>query len=42
MKHFVHLKDIPIKDLKKILFDAKKRKQKRIRLNTLELDEDKP
>ena len=42
MKHFVHLKDIPIRDLKKILFDAKKRKQKRIRLNTLELDEDKP
>ncbi len=42
MKHFIHLKDIPIKDLKKILFDAKKRKQKRIKLNTLELDKDKP
>ena len=42
MKHFIHLKDIPIRDLKKILFDAKKRKQKRIKLNTLELDDDKP
>ena len=24
MKHFIHLKDIPAKDLRKILIDAKK------------------
>ena len=27
MKHFINLKDIPTKDLKKILIDAKKRKK---------------
>ena len=42
MKHFVHLKDIPAKDLRKILIDAKKRKQKRAKLNTLEIDKDTP
>ena len=26
MKHFINLKDIPSKDLRKILIDAKKRK----------------
>ena len=26
MKHFINLKDIPAKDLKKIISDAKKRK----------------
>ena len=26
MKHFINLKDIPIKDLRKIINDAKKRK----------------
>ena len=42
MKHFLHLKDIPANDLKKILIDAKKRKQKRAKLNTLESDKDAP
>ena len=42
MKHFIHLKDIPSKDLRKILIDAKKRKQKRSKLNTLEIDKDAP
>ena len=42
MKHFIHLKDIPTKDLRKILIDAKKRKQKRSKLSTLETDKDTP
>ena len=42
MKHFIHLKDIPAKDLRKILIDAKKRKQKRSKLNTLQVDKDLP
>ena len=42
MKHFINLKDIPAKDLRKILIDAKKRKQKRSNLNTLQLDKDAP
>ena len=42
MKHFIHLKDIPTKDLKKILIDAKKRKQRRTNLNTLEIDKGAP
>ncbi len=42
MKHFLHLKDIPSKDLRKILIDAKKRKQKRSKLDTLESDKDAP
>ena len=42
MKHFIHLKDIPAKDLRKILIDAKKRKQKRSKLSTLEVDKDTP
>ena len=42
MKHFLHLKDIPAKDLRKILIDAKKRKQRRVKLNTLENDKDAP
>ena len=29
MKHFINLKDIPSADLKKIIIDAKNRKQKR-------------
>ena len=29
MKHFIHLKDIPAKDLKKIITDAKKRKNRK-------------
>ena len=42
MKHFINLKDIPSADLKKIIADAKKRKQKRKNYNTLEIDKDKP
>ena len=33
MKHFINLKDIPAKDLRKILVDAKKRKIARKKLN---------
>ena len=29
MKHFINIKDIPSKDLRKILDDAKKRKKKK-------------
>ena len=42
MKHFINLKDISALDLRKIIFDAKKRKKKRKNLNTLDLDIDKP
>ena len=42
MKNFINLKDIPAKDLRKILEDAKKRKNKRKKLSTLEADKDKP
>ena len=42
MKHFINLKDIPSSDLKKIITDAKKRKQKRKNYNTLEVDKDNP
>ena len=42
MKHFINLKDIPLKDLKKILIDAKKRKKRRLKLATLEKDKDLP
>ena len=42
MKHFINLKDIPSKDLRKILIDAKKRKKLRKNLNTLEIDKDSP
>ena len=42
MKHFINLKDIPSKELKKILIDAKKRKKKREKLTTLETDFDEP
>ncbi len=42
MKHFINLKDIPANDLKKILIDAKKRKQARQYLNTLEVDKGSP
>ena len=38
MKHFINLKDIKTKDLKKILKDAKKRKSKRKNFNTLDID----
>ncbi len=42
MKHFINLKDIPIKDLYKIIDDAKKRKNSRKKLNTLEVDKGAP
>jgi len=42
MKHFINLKDIPATDLKKIILDAKKRKQKRKNLNNLDVDRDNP
>ena len=42
MKNFINLKDIPAADLRKILKDAKKRKNKRKKLNTLNADKDKP
>ena len=42
MKHFINLKDIPAKDLRKIIIDAKKRKKKRKNFNTLEVDKNSP
>jgi len=42
MKNFINLKDIPAKDLRKILNDAKKRKSKRKKLSTLDVDKDRP
>ena len=42
MKHFIHLKDISSKDLRKILVDAKKRKNRREKLNTLDVDKNAP
>ena len=42
MKHFINLKDIPAKDLKKIIIDAKKRKRARKKLNSLEVDKGAP
>ena len=42
MKHFINLKDISSKDLRKIILDAKKRKKKREKLNTLEVDKGAP
>ncbi len=42
MKHFINLKDIPAKDLRKIIVDAKKRKNLRKKLSTLEVDKRAP
>ena len=42
MKHFINLKDIPAKDLIKIINDAKKRKSARKKLNHLEIDKGAP
>ena len=42
MKHFINLKDIPAKDLRKIITDAKKRKNLRRKLSTLEADKGAP
>ena len=42
MKHFINLKDISAKDLRKIIIDAKKRKNLRKKLSTLEVDKGAP
>jgi ornithine carbamoyltransferase len=42
MNHFITLKDIPAIDLRKIINDAKKRKNKRKKLGTLDIDKDNP
>ena len=42
MKHFINLKDIPSRDLKKIIIDAKRRKKLRKKLSTLEVDKGAP
>ena len=42
MKHFINLKDIPAKDLRKILIDARKRKKARKKLNHLQIDKGSP
>ena len=42
MNHFINLKDISIKDLRKILSDAKKRKKLRKKLSNLEVDRGSP
>ena len=42
MKNFINLKDISIRDLRKILADAKKRKNNRKKFDTLKVDIDKP
>ena len=42
MKHFINIRDIPSKDLKKIIFDAKKRKSKRKKFSILDPDKDMP
>ena len=40
--NFINIKDISAKDLRKILNDAKKRKNKRKKLSTLDVDKDQP
>ena len=42
MKHFINLKDIPAKDLRRILIDAKKRKKARKKLYNLDHDKGAP
>ena len=42
MNHFINLKDIKAKDLRKIILDAKIRKNSRKKLNTLEVDKTSP
>ncbi len=42
MKNFINLKDIPAKDLRKIIIDAKKRKNSRKKLSNLESDKAAP
>ena len=42
MKHFINLKDISSKDLRKIITDARNRKRLRKKLSTLEIDKGSP
>tara|TARA_B100000767_G_scaffold215679_1_gene203228 strand:+ start:284 stop:1213 length:930 start_codon:yes stop_codon:yes gene_type:complete len=42
MNHFINLKDVPARDLRKIIIDAKKRKNLRKKLSTLEPDKGEP
>ena len=42
MKHFINIKDISSKDLRKILIDAKKRKSVRKKFNSLKADKGVP
>ena len=42
MNHFITLKDIPARDLRRIVNDAKKRKDKRKNFNNLTIDKDSP
>ena len=42
MKHFINLKDIPANDLRKIIYNAKKSKDERKKLSTLDVDKDSP
>ena len=42
MRHFINLKDISAKDLRKIISDARKRKNLRKKLNHLDVDKDAP
>jgi ornithine carbamoyltransferase len=42
MKNFLNINDIPVKDLKKILIDAKRRKKMRKKLDNLEADKGLP
>jgi len=42
MNHFITLKDIPATDLRRIVNDAKKRKNKRKKFSTLDVDKDIP
>ena len=42
MKNFINLKDIPAKDLRKIINDAKKRKNNRGKFSKLDIDKDLP
>jgi len=42
VKHFINLKNISAKDLRKILIDAKKRKSLRKNLNNLDIDDKAP
>ena len=42
MRNFLNLKDVPVRDLRKILLDAKRRKKERKKLNNLEVDKSAP